>query len=317
MKVNYVAFDSLGVKSSCVLIETDFINICIDPGIAGERSSFPLSAKERTYLRLKYEKKIKKACKKADIIVLTHYHYDHHIPKKELYIGKLLLIKDPLININKSQRERAKDFLELIQGKVKEIEVADGRDFEFGSIKINFSEALWHGIEGTRLGKVVMTIIDDGKQKVLHSSDINGPYIKEYAKKIVEENPDLIILDGFPSYILGFIASYENFKKVLENTIYILENSKAKIILDHHLLRDYRYKELYYEVFKRAKELRKEIHTAAEELGKVPKVLEGFEKNGPTRWKNWTNFTFDYLSKIIKHAKEVGKKQKKRKKKLD
>jgi len=47
MKINFVAFDSLGVKSSCVQVKTKDITITIDPGIADEVDSFPLPRKER------------------------------------------------------------------------------------------------------------------------------------------------------------------------------------------------------------------------------------------------------------------------------
>ncbi|MEA1924989.1 MAG: hypothetical protein U9M95_03880, partial [Candidatus Altiarchaeota archaeon] len=59
-----------------------------------------------------------------------------------------------------------------------------------------------------------------------------------------------------------------------------------------------------YEVYNRAEELGKTVLTAAEELGKKPMVLEGYERNGPTRWKNWDNYSFDKLDEIIKKAKK-------------
>lgn len=318
MKVDYIAFDSFGIKSSCILIETADVKICVDPGIAIETGSFPLSLTKRLALEVKYKRKIKKACKQADVIAISHYHYDHHIPETSLYKNKHLLIKDPKKNINKSQKERASEFLSLVKDKAKKIEIADGKQFIFGKTKIKFSKPLWHGIKGTNLGKVIMVTVEDKNKnekikKILYSSDIDGPYIKNYSKAIVKESPDLIILDGFPSYLLGYLASLANLRKVIKNTIYIIKNSKAKIILDHHLLRDYRYREIYYEVYKKAKELGSEVHTAAEELGKKPAVIEAYKKNGPTRWRSWQAFSFDYLERAIKHAKKVGKKAKKKK----
>jgi len=306
MEVKYVAFDSFGVKSSCVFVETKDVRVCIDPGIAGETGSFPLPRYEKLALKMKYKGRIKKACKDADIIIITHYHYDHHIPQSELYRGKHLLIKDPLNNINASQMKRASYFLKIV--KPKKIEVADNKKFKFGSTIIEFSPPLWHGVEGTNLGKVIMVSIKDNDSKLLHSSDIDGPYINSYAKLIAKQDPSLLILDGFPSYLLGFLASFENLKKVIENTLYIITHTESKVILDHHLLRDYRYREIYYEVYKKAKELGRKVHTAAEELGEKAKVIEGYERFGPTRWKEWQNFTFDYLHRLIEHAKKVKSK---------
>jgi len=302
MEIDYVAFDSFGVKSSCTFIKTKNVNICIDPGIAIETDSFPLSFTKRLWLVQKYKRRIYQYCKKADVIVITHYHYDHHIPKADLYKNKTLLIKDPEKNINKSQKERANYFLSLVEKN--KIEMADGKEFKYGSTKIKFSKPLWHGMEGTKLGKVIMVVVEEYGKKFVYSSDIDGPYIKKYAKIIANENPHVLVLDGFPSYLLGFLASIKNLRRSIKNTIYILENTKSKIILDHHLLRDYRFREIYYEVFRKAKELGRKINTAAEELGKEPEVITAYKRNGPTRWKKWRKFTFSYLNKAIKNLKK-------------
>ena len=121
MDIDFIAFDSFGVKSMCTSIATKDCRIVIDPGIAYETGSFPCSFAERIRLVGKYEKRIKEACKKADIIIITHYHYDHHIPEAGMYKDKILIIKDPKKNINRSQRKRAEYFLSLVNEKAKEI----------------------------------------------------------------------------------------------------------------------------------------------------------------------------------------------------
>ena len=40
--IDFVAFDSFGVKSMCTKIVTDDIKIIIDPGVAVETNSFPI-----------------------------------------------------------------------------------------------------------------------------------------------------------------------------------------------------------------------------------------------------------------------------------
>ena len=313
MEIEFVAFDSFGVKSMCTRVVTKDCSVVIDPGIAWEEESFPLSYGERVYLDLKYTRAIKNACKKSDVIVITHYHYDHHIPEAGLYKRKVVLLKDPNKNINRSQKERARYLLGLIGDKA-DVRIADGKEFRFGKTKIVFSEALWHGPVGTKLGKVVMCCVDDGKERLLFTSDLDGPYIRRYVDLIVSFKPDYLIIDGFPSYLLGFIASFANLRKVLKNTIDILKKTKCKwYIIDHHLLRDYRYREIYYEVYRYAKESGKKVLSAAEMLGKKPKVIEGYEKYGPTRWKNWQDFDWRYLDRVIKRAKRVAKAKSKRK----
>ncbi len=315
MKIDYVAFDSFGVKSSCVRVNTKDVSIVVDPGIAYETGSFPLPLIQKAFLDAKYTRAIKKSCQSSDVVVITHYHYDHHLPRLDFYKDKILLIKDTERNINRSQKGRAAELLAIVKGKVKRLAIADGKTFKFGKTKIRFSKALWHGLRGTALGKVIMVTVDDGKQKLLHSSDIDGPYIPEYIDLILKEKPDIIILDGAPTYLLGYIMSFRNLEICIRNLIKLIEKSKpnAKIILDHHLLRDYRYREVYYEAYKRAKELKKTVHTAAEELGKKPAVLEGYAKHGPTRWKSWQPYTFKKLKEIEKHAKDVARTKGKKK----
>lgn len=304
MRIEFVAFDSFGIKSSCIRVETEDIAITVDPGIAGEVRSFPLPDHEKKALYHEYKKKIKNACIGSDCIVITHYHYDHFIDERsEMYENKILFIKDPEKNINRSQKDRSAHFLCNIKGLPSKIKIADEKKFNFGNTKIEFSHALWHGVKGTRLGKVVMAVIEDEEKRLVYTSDLDGPYIEEYADLIVNKNPDILIMDSYPSYLLGFIASFKNLLGVIKNTIKILERSDARVyVLDHHLLRDYRYPDLYYEVYKKAKELGKKVCTAAELQGKEPKVLEGYKKYGSTRWRHWDRMTFEKLKKIIREV---------------
>ncbi len=312
MKINYIAFDSFGVKSMCTLVKTNDVTVTLDPGLAWETDSFPLPLVRKAALDAKYMNAIKKACRLSDVIIITHYHYDHHLPGEiSLYKDKVLLIKDPENNINKSQKHRSKEFLKSINNKPKKIEIADGNIFKFGKTKIKFSKALWHGMKGTALGFVVMVVINDGKEKLLFTSDLNGIYINKYVNLIAKEKPNYIIFDGAPSYLLGYIMSFGNLEKCVKNTIKLLEKTNAKLyIMDHHLLRDYRYKELYYEAFKKAKQLNKKLITAAEAIGKKPMVIEGYERYGPTRWKEWQKMTWKRFREIEKHAKSVAKNKK-------
>ena len=310
MKINFIAFDSFGVKSSCTQVQTPDVTITIDPGIADEVDSFPLPRRERYGLVAKYDERIRKACSQSNVVAITHYHYDHYLVDKDkrLYGNKILLLKHPEQKINHSQKQRAKEFLEKITGLPKRIEFADGKQFKFGKTIVRFSKPLWHGPKGTNLGYVIMVSVQHGKEKLLYTSDLNGVYLPEQASLIIKEKPAFLILDGAPSYLLGYIMSFRNLKKCLQNTIKILEKTRCKwYVIDHHLLRDYRYPELYYEVFKKAKKLRKRVCTAAEMLGKKPAVLAAYKKNGSTRWVEWKDFSFPELNKLIAGAKKKAK----------
>lgn len=120
IKVRLLFFDSLGAKCSSVLVETPDVSILIDPGAAGLQPSFPLPREEKIRLREEAFKRIRHYGTSSDIVVITHYHYDHHVHPSRigemacLFRGKTLLVKDPNQWINRSQRSRAFKFLSEI-----------------------------------------------------------------------------------------------------------------------------------------------------------------------------------------------------------
>jgi hypothetical protein len=308
MRIEYIAFDSFGIKSSCIKLMTDDIVITIDPGIAEETGSFPLPWHTKLGLVAKYQRAIARACADSDVIIISHYHYDHHIPQRELYKDKILLIKDPKKSINKSQTDRAAHFLDQIgvRKAAKEIHIADGKTFRFGRTRISFSGPLWHGIPGTNLGFVLASEIADSERTLIHSSDIDGPVIEQYAEAIIKRNPDILILDGAPTYLLGYIHAYYNMARAIFNLVRIIERTDTDpIVLDHHVVRDYRYPELYKVAFDAAKERGIRLCTAAELLGRKPAVLAGFMKYGPTKWKRWQALGKRELRGYISRAKKL------------
>jgi len=121
MKLVPLASESLGVRSLTTFLEIGKTGILIDPGVAlgPKRYSLPPAKAEIEALQ-KAREKIQQYSKKARIITISHYHYDHHTPffegiyessspekAKELYSRKILLIKHPGENINFSQKKRA------------------------------------------------------------------------------------------------------------------------------------------------------------------------------------------------------------------
>ena len=341
-----VWFDSLGAKSACVLVETPDVSIIIDPGIAIMQPSFPASEEEKIKWLISGERTIKKASKKADVVVISHYHYDHYFPDDfNIYEDKIILAKNPNEYINDSQRKRAERFysdlysyfgnlkldavwekgsprdypnpmedlpiafsrdfgdynkrrkqllekgLKWFKNRVRtwnnspnipEVNVeklkvvfADGKEFQFGDTKIRFTEPMFHGIEFSRVGWVISTVIEHGGEKLIHSSDLNGPIIEDYAEWIIRENPSILILDGPMTYMLGYLLNKINLKRAIDNAVNIVKGVDAEVIIyDHHLPREVHFKEHTKEVWETAERLNKRVLTAAEFLGKRPKVLE-------------------------------------------
>lgn len=117
LKFKPIWADSLGAKSFSTFVETSDVTILIDPGVAIMHGSFPapLDLKEQ-WVEAGYEKVVE-ASKKAQVVVITHYHYDHFTDFDEvLYRNKTILAKSPNEYINDSQRGRALRFYSKLFG---------------------------------------------------------------------------------------------------------------------------------------------------------------------------------------------------------
>jgi predicted metallo-beta-lactamase superfamily hydrolase len=266
MKVKLLSFDSFATRSMATYIKTD-VKILIDPSAAlgPRRYGLPPHPIEIKQLEKDLER-IRKYSKKCDIIVITHYHYDHHKPSMpEVYEDKVLLIKDYRSNINRSQRIRARVFLSSI--KPREVIVADGKELFFKETRIKFSNPVFHG-QNSKLGYVIEVLVEYKGFKLLFTSDVEGPCNEEQAKFILDNKPNIAIIDGPMTYMLGYRYSYENLeraKRYLENITACVET----VVVDHHLLRDIRWRERIEN---------DKVITAAEFMGKENVMLEARRK---------------------------------------
>ncbi|RLE81085.1 MAG: MBL fold metallo-hydrolase [Thermoprotei archaeon] len=348
MRFKPVWFDSLGAKSSSITVECSGVRILIDPGVAIMHPSFPAPGELKREWTIRGREEIKKAARKADIVIITHYHYDHFTDfDKELYERKVVLAKNPNEYINDSQRERSLRFYtnffkelgnialeevleepsekaysnpleelpiassidygdyaqrkrELLEKGLKWFErraekwsrwcriperdfpntntkllFADGREYEFKGVKIRFTRPLFHGIEFSRVGWVVSVVIECQKMKLLYTSDLNGPIIEDYAEWIISEKPQIIILDGPMTYMLGYTLNLINLQRAVKNAVRIVEESGSELIIyDHHLPREKKFREHTKEVWEKAEKKGIRLVTAAEYLGLKPVVLE-------------------------------------------
>ena len=333
MRFEVVWFDSMGAKSSCIMVYTDPVNILIDPGAAAMQPSYPLPADEKISLLEEAYERIFSFLERADVVIITHYHHDHYIPPNEAYRGKLLLIKDPNRWINNSQHERAREFLrgllddeyseeepgqadypdpveplseamsrdfgdysgrrrELLEkGRewfrkmaelwstkpwVREtgwVRFADGLKFEFDGVKVKFSEPLFHGIEFDRTGWVLSVLVDDGRERLLYSSDLMGPQIEDYATRIIRERPDAIILDGPPIYLFPYMMNRVNLGRAVENAARIVRESGARLVIyDHHLMRKKGYMKYVGKVYEEGRRAGTKVLAASELLGRKPLI---------------------------------------------
>jgi hypothetical protein len=289
MKIVPLAFDSLGTRSMSTLVETDNVRILIDPGVslAPRRFGYPPHPLELERLEEHWREIVKRA-KRAEVLVITHYHYDHHNPSEglEIYRDKTVLIKHPTEHINFSQRGRAKFFLEQIKGLPKKLEYCDGKRFEFGETKLVCSSPVFHGTN-PKLGYVVEVLVDDGERKFIHTSDVEGPSVADQAGFILEHKPNVLFVDGPMTCMLGFRYSYQSLEASVENLVRIIKACPLDaLVLDHHFLRELKWRKRVPKVFEIAEKKEVKVQTAAEFAGKFNDLLEArrvelFKKHPP------------------------------------
>jgi len=280
MKIELLASDSMGTRSMATYVETDDVKMLIDPGVALGPKRYGLPPHPLEHQKLEEDwKLIKSYAERCDVLIVTHYHYDHHSPEEpEIYEGKLALLKHPTQNINRSQRGRASYFIEKLGELPERIEYCDGRSFKFGDTELVFSKAVYHGTN-PRLGYVTEVAVSCGEECFLFSSDVEGPSVDEQADFILQQNPDIVYIDGPMSYMLGYRYAQASLEKSVENLAKILEETKVKtLVLDHHLLRDLEWRQKLSRVFEVAKALGKRVMSAAQFEGKEELMLEARRK---------------------------------------
>jgi predicted metallo-beta-lactamase superfamily hydrolase len=223
----------------------------------------------------KHRERIQLYARSADIIVITHYHFDHFIPDiADMYHGKILLVKNPNQNINLKQRKRAFAFLRSLRKQYHEVRYMDGREYDFGETHLTFSHPVPHG-KDTQRGCVIEMAIRKKERTFLFSSDVQGPSSDAAAAFILEQSPDTMYLDGPVTYLQESDVSQESLDRILERLCTLIEKTKlVSIIIDHHLLRDIDWQEKIDSLYKFAQRKSISIQTAAEYRGEENNLLE-------------------------------------------
>ncbi|MEO0087832.1 MAG: MBL fold metallo-hydrolase [candidate division WOR-3 bacterium] len=273
MKIVPLASDSLGTRSMATYVESENIGILIDPAVALSPSRFNLPPHPLELQRKEEQLNlIKEKAKQSSIIIITHYHYDHHNPDElSIYQDKILLIKDLENFINESQKIRAHYFLEKIKGVPKRIEIADNKEWLMENIKIKFSSPVTHGPK-EYLGYVIQILISNENENFIFTSDVQGIVNDDQLNFILENNPKILYADGPMTYMLNYRYRKEDLEISINNIKRIINETDVEtIILDHHLTRDENFKDYLKEILNQNKT---KILTAAEYLGKENELLE-------------------------------------------
>jgi predicted metallo-beta-lactamase superfamily hydrolase len=181
--------------------------------------------------------------KSASIIIQTHYHGDHftlginrpyEFTNEEIQhkiygnSDKTVLAKDQKKKINYNQKKRAY----WLWKKEITIHSADNKEFLFGKTKITFSQALPHGVKGSKSGWVISAFIEDTQDTLLYSSDVQGPGNDLALEFIIDNNANHLIIDGPSTY------HPKQTQEETEAAFNRIRQIPKDFFFDHHFLRD-------------------------------------------------------------------------------
>src|SRR2546426_9630046 len=255
MKITPLAADSLGARSMATLVETPDVTILLDPSVrlGPYRYDLPPHPTDRSRQK-ELLQVIRQASKKANVLTVSHYHFDHHNPAApSIFRGKLAFLKDGKFHINRSQRERSSAFVRKLKSYPKAIQVADGNQMDFGGTELLFSPAVPHGYND-ELGYVVMTRIAQGHEVFVHTSDVIGPPLKEQLSFLIDAQPTVLYVDG-PMTHMPEHYPQEHTKRSLAHLVRILRTTDVRtLILDHHILRDREWRSRMTPIFEAGKQ---------------------------------------------------------------
>lgn len=281
LRVKIVGADSFGSRSMATVVDAGGVKIFIDPGVSFAPRRYGLPPHPLELKRLEeIREHIYRELEDTDIVVITHYHYDHYLYRSdeaEFYRGKVLLVKHPTHDINASQRIRAHRLLmrNRVVELAKEVVYIDNSVYVVDrGLEIRGSPPMPHGPDTTKLGYVVMVVTRCCDSSFVHASDIQGPISSRPLAILRDWHPDIVFLSGPPTYFDGYKIDVKSVKKGLENLKMLCNLARDMVIADHHFARDKEYP-------KHLEKLRascKRILSAAEFMGVSYEPLEALRK---------------------------------------
>jgi uncharacterized protein len=275
MRVMPLAADSLGVRSMATYVEAGELRLLLDPGAAlsPNRYGLPPTPEEEEALERALAR-IGAYARRATMITVSHYHGDHYQSGVELYAGRRIWAKDPRRMLDQHQAGRGQAFWRDLAPHGPES--AEGRVAEVGGVRIRVSPPLAHGREGSGFGFVVAVTVDDG-MRFVHAADVQGPASAVATAYLLRERPDLLYLSGPPTYLEAHVGK-DVVRQGVENLLRIVRETGCRVIVDHHALRDRRYRERLGPAFETGR-----VVTAAEYLGRRDECLEAYRPEGWAR----------------------------------
>jgi predicted metallo-beta-lactamase superfamily hydrolase len=271
----------------CTFVETPDLKVLIDAGVALGPRFRKLPHPQEYRARNECRERIRRYADKADVMVVSHYHNDHHTPNytetvwigcsaeesEQIYRNKHVLAKDVRNSINFSQRRRGWMFQRFIKRIGGKCEAADGKSFDFGSTKVTISQPVPHGEGDSEMGWVVMTSVRSREEVFVHTSDVQGPMSAMTTQLILDEKPDLLVLGGPPAYLSGVRVANASISSGILNASKIA-GLVPTVIFEHHILRSPNWRSDVSPVYAAGASMANRVVTAADYLGEPVKALE-------------------------------------------
>jgi predicted metallo-beta-lactamase superfamily hydrolase len=306
-----IASESFGVRSLCTSVSTPDVKLLLDPSAAlamrEGREPHPLE-----YQRLmKTLELILAEAPQADILSVSHYHYDHVRPGftnfrynlssrdelQRMFQDKIVFAKDNRENVNASQRRRGFFFEKDVSGVAEEIRWVDGQSYSFGETTVSHSYPLPHGPIDTNLGYVIATTIEHAGRRVLFAPDVQGPVVSDTLSFILSSNPDAAIVGGPPVYLKRFEDAHRH---AALNSLMELAARVPLLVVDHHLMRSKGWREWLNPVTDAASKAENTAMTMAEMAGLEPYCMESVREDlysmypPSAEFMNWVKATEKY-----------------------
>ena len=268
MRVMPLAADSLGARSMATYVETGALRLLIDPGVTLAPRRYGLApAPEEEEALARARLRIEGYAARATHVVVSHFHTDHFGPDPSLYAGRRVWAKDPRRMSDRHQAVQGREFWRAM-GPHCRLELAEG-EVELDAVTLRFSPPLPHGQDGSEFGHVVAVTVDDGTRFV-HASDLQGPASPVATGYLVRERPDLVYVSGPPTYLQGQVGR-DVVQRGIENLARLVGETGCRVIMDHHAVREPRFREHLAQVFETG-----QVVTAAQYLGRRDECLEAW-----------------------------------------
>jgi predicted metallo-beta-lactamase superfamily hydrolase len=258
-------------------VEVGRTGILLDPGatLAPARFGLPPTQEEWDALR-RVNDRISAYATRAQFVFVSHYHEDHFRSDPASYRGRVVLAKDPRRLMQGQQARRGSELWRALDGQAR-VEAADVAVRREAELTLEASPPLAHGTEGTALGYVVaLTVIDHAeRERFVFASDVQGPLSSVAAAYLARQRPTLLYLSGPPAYLEHAIGGAV-IDRAVEHLLRIIEATGCRVILDHHAVRDLRWRERLGRLLETGK-----VTTAAGHVGVAETLLEAGRRE---RW---------------------------------